>query len=1364
MAGEMCVLIPTINRRKSQLYQDIYNYTGKNRPLTNLLYAAAHTEELKGKFDKNDINNQGEIKFESLRKFLDLDSYLDSETLLQEDRKAIGAIDATGKEVGYANPDIIKERVLEYNDTHDKFHAKIDYRDGKYYIDLDVIDGTNFKTNAIIRDLEARFNAFQQFLSDNDINVTWSAGIKNSVANFRNYRVMKSIITSAKGGRKGIENMSDTKSQIILEMLVAKGNRNAERFVSKFGPKAAEYLADVSANRSLDIPGLSPSDTAYWEGIAHNVLNGAIDMFRGLDMDDLNDYEERALAGVTPNEEKVFGVDMLTVDDMLDELDQQFHLKQDFIEEAGKRVKSLSEAAQKFFMTTLRETELRKRKGEKTKNVERMLKINRSRLNNGEYAESISHFLSNVYNQFKRLEKQIAQIRAEVNESDEVLDDAQVINEYSSVVLDILNRVQAYGSVVRELMNPRNLKLDQEYLPSGLLDDIQNTAIALNKLINNAESVARGAQANLVYAFLKLYWGEEDVKVVNGEERSLASIVQTLSHDVNIVEKLFLSMNASTDEALGLFYEAVKTTQRTRDAVLKRADYIIRTATDRLYKAGKSSSSVFIYKDGKPTDYMRSEFDFEKYKEAKAAKRKELHDSGLRGEKLTDAMAAWEKENLEKEKAFSDKNLEDFRRYIGEYLETLYDSPATDDEIDEYIPIALYPKKEFYEAENAKTLGMDDVLREYYLRMMALKAIVSMPLPPMSGDFFRTIQLSTDLAERVSKAGIDPKAQFEAFKEAFVSAYTIREDDTEFGDTFNDLLAGNNIRSVATDMKGMELMRLPLYFTHKLNDGRQVTTNLSRAMSAFTASAVNYGLMQDIFDSLMLTQDYLTTQREFEKSSGPRTLAGFLKQGKDTYVTKVKEDIAKSSSADWLNQFSESNVFNRRRRGTGEFILFDNPVSLNKAVDTVTMFTSISGLTVNFFGAEANLLVGKLQMFIESMCKEFYDVKNWMNGEVSYAKYLPEYLGEISSNNKKSFLALLGEYFDVQEDYFETMKNAGFKESAIGKILDNAELMFLYGAGEHMLHHVTMFAILDNVKVWDKVTKTEVPALKLFEVKKDDSGKNGYITVNKDRYEWIERDKDGKRASTRPVEDDDIDKMEKQITYCNKTMHGAFNAIDKGTIHRYAIGRLFMNFRQWMPEHYARRFNKLHYDADLGEYRRGYYISLYTFLWNAVGGLVKNKTSIATSWDSLSKMDQYNVKRAIAEVEAMLVLAVGNLALGTYKDKKGNWAYRNLMYQVKRMLMETQASSLAFIPFLTDPWGIVTNAITMLNSPFAALNTIEKLKDTLNLLDLFDTIEGGKYDGENRYLHNLEKNMLFVGQIKKQLEFNDDMFYIFKEK
>ena len=1357
MAGEFCEIIPTVNRRKSVLYQDIYNFTGKNRALTNMLYAVAQTDSVKNLFTRSDFNNQGEIKFKSLHDKLNLDSQLTALQNVNNERVAIGATDRSGNPIAYDNPNAIKDIVLQYNDTHEDYHAKIKYAGGKYYIDLDVTDASNYKSNVIIQELDAKFGAMQSYLHSIGIDPIWSQETSNVVANFRNYRTLRNIITSFVGGRSGITNMSKLKSQVLLEIMLGSPTYRtlAERIINQFGDQAAQVLADASTGVPLQV-----ANATYWAPVFRSLLNGAINVFRAFDVNDLIAAEDAAVQGLPQSTETILGASVLDIDDVMNDLDQRFHIRQDFLEGVGKRVDSLSQAANKFMITALRQRELLRRKNghdkkamRQIKNLTKAIEMNQRKIDAGDYVSSVSSFLSRVYHDFESLQKEIDGIKIEVKAKTEEI---EKMNEWAQAINQAIAMVDAYSYVVSQLQNARNLDVDQEDVPDNILKDIEATSTGLTKIINNVRDMARKSQFEITCMFLQKFWGPSDTKVIDGRTVSLSQVVDTLRHDVNLVEKLFLSMNESTDEALGLFYEAVKTNNRQRDAELRTYDFLVRVATDKLYKAGGRSSNVYVFKDGVPQLYMKSEVDWLKYNEAKEAKKKELYESGVRGDALVEKMREWEDENTEKVFPFTGQNLEDFRKYMREYVAEVNHTDPENVNPDDYIQKIDMPKASIYGIDNPQDLDMDAATREYYLRMLALRNLASNGIPFAENDLFKTIQFTGDMQELLARTGGDPMKVLHTIAGEFADLYTIREDDTDFGDDFNDLLAGNNIRAVASTLDGKQLMQLPLFFTHALRDQSRVTTDMSKAMMAYLTSAVNYVQMSDMIDVLTLAQDYLTTQRNYNESSGGFSLMSILGRGKSQQTSPIEGDISKSGSANWLNNWALSNLYNQRKNRTGELILFGNPVSAGKAVDTITGLTSIFGLTTNFLGAEANLLVGEIQMFIESQAKEFFLFKNWIAGDAKYSILLPAYLMEVSSNNKKSMLALLGDRFNVMEDYYESLKANGFKTSMIGKFFDNAELMFLYGAGEHLLHNQTMLAILDSVKVWDTQTDSETPLYDIFSVRED--GANGILEENRERYKWIVRDEQGNMTSTREITDEDIDGVEKQITYCNKTMHGAFAGIDKGMIHRYAFGRLLMNFRQWMPAHYARRFNKTHYDADLGQYRRGYYVSAFNFVYNAALGFVKNRTAIAASWDALSDMDRANIKRAIAEVETLVVLSVSLLGLGDYKDKKGNWAYRNLMYQIKRMLMEVKASS----PI--DPFAFIDNIITMLNSPFAALNTIEKLRDTLNVLDMLDHIEGGKYDGENRWVHNLKKNAPFIGQISKQIALrdNDDLFKVFE--
>ena len=56
------------------------------------------------------------------------------------------------------------------------------------------------------------------------------------------------------------------------------------------------------------------------------------------------------------------------------------------------------------------------------------------------------------------------------------------------------------------------------------------------------------------------------------------------------------------------------------------------------------------------------------------------------------------------------------------------------------------------------------------------------------------------------------------------------------------------------------------------------------------------------------------------------------------------------------------------------------------------------------------------------------------------------------SNNKTSWLGLLMEEFDVLDDFYERIRETGFYNTPLSKIIGNTSLFVLYGLGEHLLH------------------------------------------------------------------------------------------------------------------------------------------------------------------------------------------------------------------------------------------------------------------------------------------------------------------------
>ena len=325
-----------------------------------------------------------------------------------------------------------------------------------------------------------------------------------------------------------------------------------------------------------------------------------------------------------------------------------------------------------------------------------------------------------------------------------------------------------------------------------------------------------------------------------------------------------------------------------------------------------------------------------------------------------------------------------------------------------------------------------------------------------------------------------------------------------------------------------------------------------------------------------------------------------------------------------------------------------------------------------------------------------------------------------------------------------------------------------YGAGEWAIHMLPMYAILHKQKV--KLNGEKISLYDALEVTNKQDG-NAELKI-KDGV----TDLDGN-----PITDTYINKVRGIISYANKTMHGAMNAEDRGLIHQYVLGRLAMNFRQWMVGFYSRRFSRRHFNFDLKDYREGYWTTLYKALvtddvkdewkastWkdgrlNVMGQFLKDFTTFmcrsSTQWSNLNDMQKANIKRVRSEMLTYIALIGLSFALGEPDDHKKEFWRRWWIYQTKRMITDTEAG-------LPMP-QLFNSGMTILNSPMAGIPTITALMYTVAGLyngDVFTEIQSGKHKGENRYIRNMIKyNLPLFKDIEKMENFDEDdsLFKVF---
>ena len=109
------------------------------------------------------------------------------------------------------------------------------------------------------------------------------------------------------------------------------------------------------------------------------------------------------------------------------------------------------------------------------------------------------------------------------------------------------------------------------------------------------------------------------------------------------------------------------------------------------------------------------------------------------------------------------------------------------------------------------------------------------------------------------------------------------------------------------------------------------------------------------------------------------------------------------------------------------------------------------------------------KMLIEAGAGEFYGLKDYA---FAHAKVFgdntvgaPGRIMDFLTNNRNSEAVLLAERFDPLNEEYSELSHERYHKGPLRHLLGKDFSFIGYGMGEHMIHYVTMYAILNNVKV-----------------------------------------------------------------------------------------------------------------------------------------------------------------------------------------------------------------------------------------------------------------------------------------------------------
>lgn len=504
----------------------------------------------------------------------------------------------------------------------------------------------------------------------------------------------------------------------------------------------------------------------------------------------------------------------------------------------------------------------------------------------------------------------------------------------------------------------------------------------------------------------------------------------------------------------------------------------------------------------------------------------------------------------------------------------------------------------------------------------------------------------------------------------------------------------------------------------------------------FSAMAENYEIMSGIEDTMIAFQQVIEQRQYSENSSKIKKIARGITPDKYKNVYMKKASNVQRSA----EKFMEMVFYDEEDVTKG---------MLEKAVDKLLSYTSLSYVAFNVFGNFNNYMLGRLNNGVEVLGQRFFSRDAYVRSSKEFNKRA---LGDlIHRASYKAGKVRTGGVFDPYKaiskyegfvDLFRMMDDKGdLREAAnltdrIGKSYFDKFVEFGYSfqdAAEYNVQTKVGMAILMDTYILNRNTGEILTLYDAFNFNGDQELqlKDGFTTIIKPRKELptfrkalkatnIKKDEQGNMLYDIVGEYNDEFRynLRYKIREVNKQIHGNYAKEDRMVIQTYMLGKLVAQFHKWVAPAIRARWQNEYFDENLG-WLEGRYISYIQFMKyiykNASSVLTGKQDSIKGFVDSLdfkedgSQADErlinkvLNIHRVNGEIATILMLyATTALLRGIWQDDDDDDTIKRLKnisrYQTDRATKEM----ILFIPTLEG----YRQVLQFFESPFATTRTL----------------------------------------------------------
>lgn len=1359
-----CIIAPQINDENSKTYLDLLKLAG-DRGIANLVYATYSQDGIAKTMDEEGYgrNKQFQHSAKDIWKFLNMDAFQnDQRQNLMKEARLLGSMNLRGELIDFTDAEEAYGKAKKYNDTHTGTVAAVYQHGDTYQIVLDKKDSRTIVKKADIERELAMWDELKRGLMEQGLSVD---ALKQSIPELTSPRKIQDLLNYIyRIQHAGIKSLSVQDIKTLL--IIGEDTESVQSMEKRWG----EDL-DVVAKNIFDIVGEKEGAPKGNENFVKSTLNKIQD-------DSVLNIQKVKEAVERVGNEKL-NIDEYNIPKTLAELNEKYNIGTDVITRTSDKINKLSEAVADIAISKQRQLDrLNKMQTipDRALRTQKELEDTLTNLKGGMFYKSSLDFLADANKYIVEVNKLLDGIKNEESTLAYQANKAKVLTRAK-------NFIDAYSRIVESLSIADKLYIDEDLTKK----DINNLCSIAKEVKSNIDSFKKVVNDITTDTLIDVFTDILGDTAYNGI--AIADILSMAEADSTMFDYLYSLSRVSNPLIAGLD-GIIRDANDKRDMLLNQCSDDIRRATKKFFDSG-GKNTEFMYENG----YIVSNIDWSEFYRKKYGYRHQLEDAGEKGVGLKIAMDAWEKNNTEE--IVVDK--ESGRTERIPRLDLYHKQVVTEDSGGNQIVTIV----DFQD-------GWTDAMKEYYATMMDIKGRIGTLLPEYAQHQYiapQVTKLKREVLADMVKGKISVREGVKILLERITGKK--RQDDIRYSSN-GILVNGQDVTAYEGSFDNTPMRQIPIFYINRLDNQNELLKDFSSGLQHLAATVYNYATISEIRDIVELAADYIKNAEIAHATKLGKKAEEFVNGAGITVARALKTTSEATNTAALLTALVDRDIYGEKYKDQGR---------LGRILQNIIEYGTFKSLTFNVLGGVSNKLVGDVQSLIEGISGEYFDIANLARAKVLVAgnKLNVGKAWDFFTNSKNTLAGILEDYFDpIQETYGEKSRERYYRDP-FSKMFGNFDHMILYSSGESMIHLTNMYAILCAEKVVDK--NGNIYSLYDALTTKNKLDGTAELAV-----------KDGfRRLDGSEINEDYLHSIKQTIRTVNQKTHGSMNGEDKGIIHRHVLGRAALNFRQWMVEHYSRRYRSLHFEAmagnvldrnfflktqvlvdgektalynaftrfdhadgtfslalkdnvtklngeaitqeDIEEMRKkadadqhlnaGFYSDAFKWAKDFIHGIFNVEARSAAKWSSLSDRQKYNIKRCLlGEVPIILALFGFSQVLGDEDDHKGEWWYRFLMYQTKRLLMDEWASF---------PIGAIAESRKFIQRPIAATSTIEDLLYPITglmpgllsgdgwLPDVFKEQGSGRYKGENKYWYNIRRHTIpFWWDIQKLKYLDED--------